>query len=116
VNLLAVAAGVLIAATGAIHSLLGERRMIRPLLDSGAFASMPRVGRAVRFAWHMSTLLMVLTALTVAWPGTPKVLAGLIGAAYLILGLVSLTMTRGRHISGPLFAGAGLLALVAALT
>ena len=61
----------------------------------------------------MSTLLMVLTALTVAWPGTPSIIVKLIGAAYLGLGLLSLWMTRGRHISGPLFTAAGLLALIA---
>ncbi len=112
-NFLANAAGVVIAATGAIHSVLGERRMIGPLLARGAFAEMPRVGRAVRFTWHLATLLMVLTALTVAWPGTPAVIVKLIGAAYLSLGLLSLWMTRGRHISGPMFTASGLLALAA---
>jgi hypothetical protein len=114
-NALAVAAAIVIATTGAIHSVLGERRMIMPLLAKGAFAAMPRVGRAVRFTWHMSTLLMVLTALTVAWPGTPIVIVRLIGAAYLLLGLISLWMTRGRHISGPLFTAAGLLSLAASM-
>ena len=112
-NLLATAAGILIAVTGMIHSALGERRMIRPLLASGAFSSMPRVARAIRFTWHMATLLMLLTAVTVAWAGTPTAIVRLIGAAYLLLGLLSLGMTRGRHISGPLFTSAGLLALVA---
>ena len=112
-NLLATAAGLLIAATGMIHSVLGERRMIRPLLTSGAFASMPRAGRAIRFTWHMATLLMLVTALTVAWAGTPTAIMRLIGAAYLLLGLLSVGMTRGRHISSPLFTSAGLLALVA---
>ena len=112
-NPLAAAAGLLIAATGLIHSVLGERRMIRPLLAAGAFTAAPRAGRAIRFTWHMATLLMLLTALTVAWPGTPIPLVRAIGAAYLLLGLLSLVMTRGRHISGPLFTGAGLLALIA---
>ena len=112
-NPVAAAAGLLIALTGAIHSVLGERRLIAPLLAKDAFASSPRAGRAIRFTWHMATLLMVLTALTVAWPGTPAVVVKLIGAAYLFLGLLSLAMTRGKHISGPLFTGAGLLALIA---
>jgi hypothetical protein len=87
--------------------------MLGPLLASGAFASAPRAGRAVRFTWHLATLLMLLTALTVAWPGTPAPLVRLIGAAYLLLGVLALAMTRGRHVSGPLFTAAGLLALVA---
>ena len=112
-NPLAAAAGILIAATGMVHSVLGERRMIKPLLASGAFAASPRVGRAIRFTWHMSTLLMLLTALTVAWPETPALLVRVIGTAYLLLGLLALVVSRGRHVSGPLFTAAGLLALVA---
>jgi hypothetical protein len=103
----------LIAASGAIHSVLGERRLIGPLLARDAFAAAPRAGRAIRFTWHMATLLMLLTAITVSWPGTPEVLVRVIGAAYLALGLLSLGMTRGKHISGPLFTGAGVLALIA---
>ena len=112
-NALAAASAVLIAATAVIHSLLGERRMIQPLFASGAFAASPRVGRALRFTWHLATLLMLLTALTIAWPGTPPLLLRLIGAAYLLVGLLALAMTRGRHVSGPLFTAAGLLAVVA---
>ena len=112
-NELAMASGLLIAATAVIHSLLGERRMIRPLLASHAFTAAPRVGRAIRFTWHMASLLMLLTALTLAFPGTPALLVRLIGAAYLLLGLLALAMTRGRHVSGPLFTAAGLLAVVA---
>ncbi|HZG47264.1 MAG TPA: hypothetical protein VEZ41_13525 [Allosphingosinicella sp.] len=114
-NLLAVAAGILIVTTGAIHSVLGERKLLRPLMGGGAFTAAPRAGRAVRFTWHLATLLMVLTALTVAWPGTPLPIVVLIGVAYLALGLLSLWMTKGRHISGPMFATAGLFALAAPL-
>ncbi len=110
---LAVAAGLVIAATALTHSVLGERRLIGPLLAKGAFAAAPRAGRAVRFTWHLATLLMLLTALTVAWPGTPAAIVRLIGVSYLALGLLSLWMTRGRHVSGPMFTVAGVLALLA---
>ncbi len=110
---MAAAAGMMIAATAAVHSVLGERRLIGPLLAKGSFAAAPRAGRAVRFTWHLATLLMLLTAVTVGWPGTPPPLLRLIGAAYLGLGLLSLWMTRGRHVSGPMFTAAGVLALVA---
>ncbi len=112
-NALAVAAGVVIAATGAVHSLLGERRLLGPLLASAAFAAAPRAGPAMRFTWHLATLLMLLTACTVAWPGTPAPLRTIIGTAYLSLGLLSLWMTRGRHVSGPMFTASGLLAVAA---
>jgi len=83
------------------------------MLAKDAFAAMPRAGRAIRFTWHLATLLMVLTALTVAWPGTPVAIVRIIGAAYLALGLLALWMTRGRHVSGPMFTAAGLFALAA---
>jgi hypothetical protein len=112
-NPVAVVAALLIVATGAVHSLLGEQRILRPIAASQALASIPAAGRAIRFTWHLTTLLMALTAVTVAWPGTPAAILRTIGASYLALGLLSLTMSRGRHISGPLFTAAGVLALVA---
>jgi hypothetical protein len=111
-NWVAIGAAILIAATGTVHSVLGERRMIQPLLASGASAPKPAVGRAIRFTWHLCTLLMLLTALTVAWPGTPVPVVRTIGAAYLLLGFLALAMTRGRHVSGPMFTTSGLLALL----
>ena len=112
-NALATAAGLVIAVTAATHSLLGERRLIAPLFAADAFAASPRAGRAIRFTWHLAAFLMLLTALTVAWPGTPAPLVRAIGASYLLLGLLALWMTRGRHVSGPLFTAGGLLALLA---
>jgi hypothetical protein len=72
----------------------------------------PRIKRALSFTWHLAGLLMVVTGVTVGWPGTPARLIDLIGAIFVALGLLSLWMTRGRHISGPLFTIGGLLALV----
>ena len=112
-NAVAVLAALLIATTGAIHSFLGERRILGPLAASGVLASIPGAARAIRFTWHLTTLLMLLTAITVAWPATPAPILRLIGTAYLALGLLSLAMSRGRHISGPLFTAAGVLALLA---
>jgi len=110
---LTIAAAVVIAATGLTHSLLGERKLVGPLIASDALAGVRRAGPAIRFTWHLATLLMLLTALTVAWPGTPALLVRVIGGTYLLLGLLALGLTRGRHVSGPLFAAGGLLALLA---
>jgi len=72
----------------------------------------PRLRRRLHFTWHLCSVYMLLTAAAVAWPGTPLPLIRLIGAIYLALGLVALWMSRGRHVSGPLFTGAGILALI----
>ena len=79
----------------------------------GAEALDPRARRALAFTWHLAGLLMLVTGVTVAWPGTPQLLVRLIGVLYLLLGLLSLRITRGRHIGGPMFTGGGVLALIA---
>ena len=106
-----VAAGLVIAAAGLVHSILGERRIMSRVRTMESID--PRARRALSFTWHLAGLLMIITGLTIAWPGTPPLLVQLIGATYLLLGLLSLKMTRGRHISGPMFTGGGLLAMIA---
>ncbi len=110
-NLLHVAAGLIIAAAGVVHSVLGERRIMKRVRTIDSID--PRARRALSFTWHLAGLMMVVTGVTVAWPGTPALLVQLIGIIYLLLGLLSLKMTGGRHVSGPMFTGGGLLALVA---
>jgi len=106
-----VAAGLVIAATGVIHSVLGQQRIMARVASNDALD--PRIRRALGFTWHLAGLLMVVSGVTVGWPGTPARLIDLIGAIYVALGVRSLTITRGRHISGPLFTIGGLLALAA---
>jgi len=104
------------AATAAFHSRLGERRMVRPLLalDQGVTAD-PRVRRIIRFAWHATSVLMLLSAVTVAWPGTPRGLIAIIGGGWLATGLVNAAYLKGRHIVWPFLTGAGALALIGAI-
>jgi hypothetical protein len=111
-NLPLLAAGGMIAAAGVVHSVLGERRIMPRIRAMEALD--PRMRRVLTFTWHLAGLLMLLSGITVAWPGTPAGLVRLVGVVYLLLGLLSLKMSRGRHISGPLFTGGGLLALVGA--
>jgi hypothetical protein len=111
VNNLHVAAAAVIIATGLVHSILGQQRIMSRVATNGAID--PRIRRALGFTWHLAGLLMVVTGVTVGWPGTPARLIDLIGATYVALGMLSLWMTRGRHISGPLFTIGGLLALAA---
>lgn len=110
-NGLHIAAGLIIAAAGLIHSILGERRIMTRIRAMETID--PRARRALGFTWHLGGLMMLLTGLTIAWPGTPEALVRIFGVTYLALGILSLKMTRGRHISGPLFTSGGLLALVA---
>lgn len=105
------AAAMLVSAL--IHMLAGERRLLRPLLalDEGIMAN-PLARRIFRFAWYATAMLMLLSAATVIWPGTPKGLILLIGAGWLAAGLANALYTRGRHIIWPALVAAGLFALV----
>ena len=104
-------AAFVILVTAFYHSILGERRIIKPLMAADPRAFSRRARRAIRFTWHLASGLMFLTASVLAWPGAPTGLVRLIGAAYLLLGLIAFWFSRGRHLSAPLFSAAGLLAL-----
>jgi len=98
-------------ATALAHSVVGEIRLIAPLLArqidllSGYRASL------VRFAWHFTSLLMLCSALVVGWPGTPALLVTVTGVIWLVAGLLDAVLTRGKHIGWPLLSAAGGLAL-----
>jgi hypothetical protein len=100
-------------AAALVHSLLGYRRLIAPLLRSreGLLAD-ALVRRIVGFAWHATSVLMLVSAAAVVWPGTPKGLLTAIGVAWLATGLFNAVYTKGRHIAWPVLSAAGLFALI----
>jgi len=98
-----------------VHSVLGTRRLIAPLLQMReGVLSDPLVRNILRFAWHATSVLMLVSAAAVAWPGTPKPLIAVIGGAWLATGLFNAAYTRGRHIAWPVLSAAGLFALIGA--
>lgn len=112
-------AAALLIVTGIVHSLLGESRLIGPLLSrrEGILAS--ELARLlIRFAWHLTSLTWVVLAViviqlvhdpfTARWWG-----AATIGAVFTAAGLFDLIYTRGRHVGWPLLTGIGVAALLA---
>lgn len=103
---------VAMVATALAHSVVGERRLISPLLAlkvdllSGYRASL------VRSAWHFTSLLMIATALVVGWEGTPGPLVKIAGALWLLAGVLDAILTRAKHVGWPLLSAAGVLALL----
>lgn len=106
-------AALLVFAIGAVHSWLGERMLLGPLLAEGRRAGMldkSEFARGVlRFAWHITT---------VAWWGMGAILLaysrmapdagqrmGLIVLAvtFLTTGVIILAVSRGRHLAWPVF-------------
>ena len=109
--MLLVGAAFVIVTTALYHSILGERRVISALLAMDSRALSQRARRALRFTWHSSAVFMLMTAAAIAWPGTPLALIRAIGLAYLFLGMAAFWVSRGKHVAGPLFSAAGVLAM-----
>jgi hypothetical protein len=99
------AAVVLVICAG-VHSIVGERLLIIPLLKRELppfFGSVPLARRTLRMAWHILTVvwlgmaaLLVLAANPLAdlRAGVPIVLAGVC----LTMAALSLAVTRGAHL------------------
>lgn len=105
----------LMLVTGITHSILGEAKLIGPLLrERHGVLSSGFARTIIRYAWHVTSVLMAGSAITVAWPGVPVALIRVIGAIWLALGIVSLIWTRGKHIGWPVLSAAGICALVGA--
>lgn len=83
-------------------------------LDSGIMG-IDLARRVFRLAWHALSLLMLVSAASILWPGTPRGLILLIGAAWTATGLFDAVYTRGRHIGWPFLTASGLLAIAGAL-
>lgn len=103
------------ATTAAVHGILGERRLVGPLmtLDRGVMG-VDLARKVFRLAWHALSVLMLASAATVVWPGAPHGLILLIGAAWTATGLFDAAYTRGRHIGWPFLTASGLFALIGA--
>jgi len=106
-------AAVLTVAVGLVHSVLGEWRLIGPLLDplhrQGILAKSTFARSILRFAWHLTTI---------AWWGFAVVLAGLatapidpavrmtlivIATTFLLTGILILVVSRAHHLAWPVF-------------
>ena len=109
------ASAALMLLTALVHSVLGEKRLITPLLaQDNTVLTQPLSRKVVRFAWHFTALLMIISAAVVMWPETPRELVQLTGGVWLAVGLFDAIYTRGQHVGWPLLSAAGLFALLGA--
>jgi hypothetical protein len=114
------AAATLVTITAGAHSILGERRLIGPILST--YQSEPGVlqnelaRRILRYAWHATSLSWIAeaTILIIAATLTPpqgRLIVLVIGISFLIMALTSIIISRGRHIGWPLLPASGIVAL-----
>ncbi|MDZ3831005.1 MAG: hypothetical protein U0S50_04215 [Sphingopyxis sp.] len=103
-------------ASALVHGIAGARRILHPLLalDGGILAN-ELARKVLCFAWYATAVLMLMSAATVAWPGTPRGLVLLIGTGWFATGMANAAYTRGRHIIWPLLAASGIFALIGAI-
>jgi hypothetical protein len=112
VNLALATAAILTVLLAAAHSYLGERYILIRLFRRG---DLPKLFGGTRFtqdtlrlAWHITSVAALgFAALLVALalPGGlgPRVYGRVIGATFVVSGLVALVGSRGRHLSWIVF-------------
>jgi len=101
--LLTIASALLIM-TMTVHSAMGQRRLIRPLLDEGAGVMKHPLARFISpFAWHLTSGIgLVLAAILLAWAWMPgrAMVVGLAatGLVFTASGIIDAVGSRGKHI------------------
>ena len=101
---------------GLAHTVLGEKFIIAPVLRR---TDLPRLygseiftKRVIRFAWHLTTLLMWSFAAILVYQtkGPQEVtILEIISATFVIAGIADAIITRGKHFAWPAFIVIGLL-------
>lgn len=97
-------AALLILVTMCVHSLLGQRRLIQPLLDQGTGVMQRPLARfVVPFAWHLTSFIgLIVAAILLAWawaPGSARFIGLVIaGAVFTIAGVWDAIGSRGKHV------------------
>lgn len=133
-TLLFIAAALAVGAA-VTHSVLGERRLIGPILDEappgsredgrerpfGPAVLRSRLSRRIlRFAWHVTSLAWIAQAavlgIVAALPAEAqsRPIAAVTGASFLVIAAISIAISRGRHVGWPILAAIGVAAIAAA--
>ena len=111
-------ASLLIVATMLVHSLLGQRRIIRPLLDDGTGVMQRPLARfIVPFAWHLTSFIgLIVAAILLAWAWVPDqaftIGLAATGLVFIVGGIWDAIGSKGRHVGWPPLTLIGLLALI----
>ena len=119
-GLLSLLCAVLLVVTSLAHSILGERRLISPLLrQRGGVLDSDMARFLLRAAWHFMTVLFWVLAASIVAGGdrtgtteTVLLVATAIGVGG--AGIYDLVKSRGRHIGWPLLVATGLAAALSA--
>ena len=114
-------AALLLVMTMCVHSVMGQRRLVRPLLDeSGGVMKHPLARFIVPFAWHLTSGIgLVVAAILFAWAWSPDqartVGLAAAGIVFTSSGLIDAVGSRGKHIGWAPLTLIGLSAFAALL-
>ena len=108
-------AAALAVALGAAHSLLGERYILTRLFRRNdlpkLFGSSEFTTRTLRFAWHITTVAWFGFAALLVHAGRGDLTTSgtlmIIGATFVVSGVLPLVITRGKHWSWLILFGIG---------
>ena len=112
-------AALIMLATMLVHSVLGQRRLIQPLLDEEAGVMQQPLARfIVPFAWHLTSFIgFIIAAIFLAWAWVPDqaLTIGLAatGAVFTVGGIGDAIGSKGQHVGWPPLTLIGLCALAA---
>ena len=110
-------AALLMALTMCVHSILGQRRLIRPLLDEGhGVMQRPLARFIVPFAWHLTSFIgLIVAAILLAWAWAPDqartIGLAMTGIVFAVGGIWDAVGSKGQHVGWPPLTLIGLLSL-----
>jgi len=111
------AASLLLVATMAVHSILGQKRLIRPILKQGAGVMQRPLARFILpFGWHlMSFMGIAIAAILFAWAWAPDqartIGLAMTGVVFTVGGIWDAIGSKGQHVGWPPLTLIGLLSL-----
>ena len=112
-------ASLLLVATMGVHSILGQKRLIDPILKQGAGVMQRPLARFILpFGWHLMSLFgLIIAAILFAWAWAPDQ-AQTIGLArtglvFTVSGIWDAIGSKGQHVGWPPLTVIGLCALAA---
>ena len=110
-------AAILIVATMCVHSILGQRRVIRPLLDEGhGVMQRPLARFIVPFAWHLTSFIgLIVAAILLAWAWAPDqartIGLAMTGIVFTVSGVWDAIGSKRQHVGWPSLTLIGLFSL-----
>ncbi len=97
------------------HSTGGATSVLGPILSAGnPHPDMEIAPVLLRYLWHALSAFMLLSALVLVWPETPRALIIVIGLFWIGLGLTDIATSHFKHPGWIPMGIAGVLALVGA--